>query len=170
MNVDVEPLHSCCSVAQSFPTLCNPMGCSTSGFPVLQYLLEFTQVYVHLVSDAIQPPHPLLPPSPPALNLSQHQGLSQWVSSSHQVASVLAFQHQSFQWIFRVDFFQGWLVWSPCCPRGSQESSPAPQFKSMNSLTLSLLYGPTLISVQNFWKDHSIDYMNLCRQSNAFAF
>ena len=70
-------------------------------------LLEFTHTHLHWVSDAIQPSHPLSSPSLPALNLSHHQGLFQWVSSSHQVAKVLEFQlqHQSFQWIFRTDFF-----------------------------------------------------------------
>ena len=77
------------------------MNCSTPGFPVLHCLLEFTQTHVHWVSDAIQPSHPLSPPSPPALNLSQHQGLFQRVSSSHPVTKVLELQHQSFQWIFR---------------------------------------------------------------------
>ena len=87
------------SVAQSCLTLCNPMNRSTPGFPVHHQLLESTQTHVHRVGDAIQPSHPLLSPSPPALNLSQHQGLFQWVSSSHQVAKVLEFQlqHQSFQ-------------------------------------------------------------------------
>ena len=72
--------------------------------------------HVHWVGDAIQPSHPLSSPSPPAFNLSQHQGLFQWVSSSHQVAKGLEFQlqHQSFQCIFRTDFLQDWLVWSPC--------------------------------------------------------
>ena len=78
-----------------------------------------------------------------AFDLSQHQGLFQWVGSSHQVAKVLELQlqHQVFQWVFRVDFLKDWLVWSPCCPRDSQESSPAPQFKSISSLALCLLYG-----------------------------
>ena len=87
------------SVAQSCPTLCDPsMDCSMLGFPSLHSLREFAQAYVHWVSDAIQPSHSLLSPSPPAPNLSQHQGLLQWVSSSHQVAKVLKFQlqHQSF--------------------------------------------------------------------------
>ena len=75
----------------------------------------------------------------------------------HQVVKVveLQLQHQSFQWIFRVDFLQDWLVWSSCSPRDSQESSPAPQFKSINSSVLSLLYGPTLISIHDYWKNHS---------------
>ena len=77
------------SAAQSCPTLCNPMDCSMPGLPVHHQLQEFTQTYVHGVSDAIQPSHLLLSPSPPALNLSQHQGLFQWVSSSHQVDKVI---------------------------------------------------------------------------------
>ena len=93
------------SVAQSCPTLCDPMNCSTPGLPVPHQLPEFTQTHVHRVGDAIQPSHPLTSPSP-AFSLSHHQGLFQWVSSSHQVAKVLEFQlpHQSFQWIFRTDF------------------------------------------------------------------
>ena len=87
------------SVAQSCPTLCDPMNCSTPGLPVHHQLPEFTQTHVHWVGDAIQPSHPLLSPSP-APNPSQHQGLFQWVNSSHEVAKVLEFQpqHQSFQW------------------------------------------------------------------------
>ena len=102
---------SCCSVAKSCRTLCDPMNCSTPGFPVLHYLQEFAQTHVYWVSDAIQSSHPLSPPLP-ALNLSQHQGFFLWVSSLHQVAKVLELQlhHQSFQWIsglisFRIDWF-----------------------------------------------------------------
>ena len=93
------------SVAQLYPTLCNPMDCSTPGFPVHNQLRKLTQTHVHQVSDAIQPSHPLSSLSPPALNLSQHQGLFQWVSPSHQVAKVLEFQlqHQSFKWTPRTD-------------------------------------------------------------------
>ena len=98
----VKVLHSVqfSSVAQSCPTLCDPMNHSMPGLSIHHQLLESTQTHVHQVSDAIQPSHPLSSPSPPALNLSQHQGLFQWVSSSHQVAKVLEFQlqHQSFQW------------------------------------------------------------------------
>ena len=86
------------------PTLCDSMDCSTWGYPFLHHLLEFAQTLVHWVNDAIQPSCPLSPPSPPAFNLSHHQGLFQWVSSSHQVAKVLELQQQSFQWIFRDDF------------------------------------------------------------------
>ena len=90
---------------KSCPALCDPINCSIPGIPVLHYLLEFVQTHVHWVGDAIQPSHLLSSPSPPALNLSQHQGLFQWVGSLHQVAKLLELQHQSFQWIFRVDFF-----------------------------------------------------------------
>ena len=101
------------SVIQSRPLLCNPMDCSTLGFPVHHQLLELVQThcpkkkktYVHQVGDVIQPSWSLSSPSP-AFNLPQHQGLFKWVSSSHQVAKVLELQlrHQSFQWIFRTDF------------------------------------------------------------------
>ena len=92
-------------VAQSCLTLCDPMDCSTPGLPVHHQLLESTQTHVHRVGDAIQPSHPLSSPSPPALNPLQHQGLFQWVNSSHEVAKVLEFQlqHQSFQWKLRTD-------------------------------------------------------------------
>ena len=88
-------------VAKLCPTLCNLIDRSTPSFPVLHYLLKFAQTHVHWVSDAIQPSHPLSPSSPPALNLSQHQGLFQWVGSSRQVAKVLELQlqHKSFQCI-----------------------------------------------------------------------
>ena len=92
------------SVAQSYPTL-QLCGLQHARLPRQHQLPELTQTHVHWVSDAIQSSHPLSSPSPPAFNLSQHQGLFQWVSSSHQVAKVLEFQlqHQSFQWIFRTD-------------------------------------------------------------------
>ena len=93
------------SVTHSGPTLGNPMGCSTPGLFVHCQLPEFTPTHVHWVGDAIQPSHPLSSPSP-AFNLSQHQGLFKWVSSSHQVAKILELQvpNQSLQRIFRIDF------------------------------------------------------------------
>ena len=94
------------------------------------------------VGDAIQPSCP---------------GSSKWMSSSHQVAKLLDLQcrHQSFQWIFRIDFL---LVWSPCSPEDCQESSPTPQFKSINSSVLSFLYSATLTSIHEYWKNHRFDY------------
>ena len=99
-------IESVSSVTQLCPTRCNSMDCSTPGFPVHHQLPDLAQTHVHWVSDAIQPSPPLSSTSPPALYLSQHQGLFQWVSSLHQVARVLEFQlqHQSFQWIIRTDF------------------------------------------------------------------
>ena len=96
------------SIAQSCPPLCYPMGCSTPGLPVYHQLPEPTQTNVHWVGGAIQPSHLLSSPSPPALNLSQHQSLFKWVSSLHQVAKVLEFQlqYQSFQWTPL-----GWTAW-----------------------------------------------------------
>ena len=130
-----------CSVVS---TLCYPMNHSTPGLPVHHQLLEFSQTHVHWVGDAIQPSPPPSSPSPPALNLSQHQGLFQWVISSHHVTKVLELWHQSFQWIFKVDLFYDWLIWS-CCPRESQVFSSASQFEGINSLVLSLLYSQTHI-------------------------
>ena len=147
------------SVAQSCPTLCDPMNRSTPGIPVYHQLPEFTQTHVRRVGDAIQPSHPLSSPSPPAPNPSQHQRLFQWVRSSHEVAKVLEFQlqHHSFPRNPRTDLFQNGLVGSPCSPRDSQESSPTPQFKSIISSALSLLHSPTLASIHNHWKNHSLD-------------
>ena len=142
-------------VSDSF---CDPMDYTTPGFAVHHQLPELAQTHIHRVGDAIQPSHPLLSPSPPAFSLSQYQGLYQWVSSSHQVAKVLEFQfqHQSFQRNSRADLLQNGLVGSPWSPRDSQESSPTPQFKSLDS-ALSLLYGPTVTSIHDYWKNHSFD-------------
>ena len=127
--------------------------------PVHHQLLEFTQTRVDWVSDAIQPSHTLSSPSPLALNPSQHQSLFQWVSSSHEVDKVPEFQlqHHSFQRKPRADLLQNGLFGSPCSPRDSQESSQTPQFKSINSSVLSLLHSPTLTSIHDHWKNHSLD-------------
>ena len=94
-----------CLVAKSCLTLCNPKDCILPGFPVLHHLPEFAQTHVHWVGDAIESSYPLPHPSPFAFNLSQHHDFFQWLGSSHQVAKILLkLQHQSFQWIFRVDF------------------------------------------------------------------
>ena len=147
-------VYHCCSVAQSCLTLCDLMDCNPPSFPVLHYLPEFAQTHVHWVDDAIQPSPPLSSPSPPVFNLSQPQDLFQWVSSSHQVSKLLEFQlqHQSFPWIFRTDFLRmGWL--DLFAFQRTLESSPTPQFKSINSLALSLLYSPTLTSIHDYWKN-----------------
>ena len=128
------------------------------GFPVLHYLLELAQTHVHWVSDAIQPFCSLLFPSPPAFSLSQHQGLFQWAdsASSGQItgASALA----SFLPKNTQDWSPSeWTGWISLQSKEPQESSPTPQFKSINSSALNLLYGPTLTSVCNYWKNHSFD-------------
>ena len=99
-------------------------------------------------------------PSPPTPNPSEHQGLFQWVNSLHEVAKTDAefqLQHQSFQWICGTDFLKDWWVWTPCSLRHSEELSPTPQFKSISSSALSFLYGPTLTSIHDYWKNQSFD-------------
>ena len=146
-----------------------PMDSNIPGFSVPHHLPKFARVHVHCIGDAIQPSHPLTPSSPSALNFSQHQGLFQWVSCSQQMTKILEFQlqHQSFQQEFRVDFPKDQLVWCPCCPKDSPESSLVPQFEGINSSALCLLYCPTLTTVCDHWEDHSLDYIGLCWQSNV---
>ena len=139
------------SVCQSCPTLCDPMNCSTPGLPVHHQLWEFTQTHIHRVSDAIQPSHPLSSPSPPApqsLPASESFPMSQlftWGGQSAGVSALASFLPKKSQ------------GWSPCGPRDSQESSPTPQFKSINSSALSLLHSPTLTSIHDHRKNHSLD-------------
>ena len=130
------------------------MNRSTPGFLVHHQIPEFTQTHVQWICDNIQPSHPLSSPSLPALNISQHQGLFKWVSSSHQVAKVLELQLQrkSFKWKPKTDFLYDGLVGTPCSPSVSQESSPTPQLKSINSSVLSFPYCPTLTSIHDHWK------------------
>ena len=144
-------------------TLCDPMKRSTPGLPVHHQLPEFTQTHVHRVSDAIQPCHPLSSPSPLAPNPSQHQNLFQRVNSMHAVAKVVEFQLQqhSFQRNPRADLLQNGLVGSPCSPREFQESSPTPQFKSINSSVLSFLHSPTLTSIHHIRSDQSLSRVRL---------
>ena len=135
-----QGMHCCCSVTQSCP-----MNCSTPGFPVFHYRLEFAQTHVHWVNDAIQPSHPLLPPSF-AFNLSQHQGLFQRVGSSHQVAKVLELQpqHQSFQRILRL-IPLGLIGLISLLSRGLSRVFSSTTTESISSSVFSLLYDPTLI-------------------------
>ena len=129
--------------SRSVLSVCDPMDCSTPGFPVhhqLRSLLKFMSIESVMPSNRFILCHPLLPPSIiPSIRV-----FFKWVSSLHQVAKGLEFQlhHQSFQWIFRTDFL---LVRSPCNSRDSQESSPTPQFKSISSSALCFLYSPTHI-------------------------
>ena len=147
------------SVPLSCSTLWDPMNCSKPGLPVHHQLPEFTQTHVHWVGDAIQPSHPLSSPSPPATNPSQHQSLFQWVNSSHEVAKVLEFKFSiipSKEIPGLISFRMDWL--DLLAVQGdSQESSPTPQFKSINSSALSLLHSPTLTSIHDHRKNHSLD-------------
>ena len=145
------------SVAQSCPTLCHPMDCSTPGLPVHHQLLEFTQTHVHWVGDAIQPSHPLSSPSP-AFNLSQHQGLFQWVSSLHQVAKVLEFQlsiNPSNEHPELISFRIDWWI--------SLQSKGLSSLLQHHSSKASILLGSAFFIVQlshpymNYWKNHSFD-------------
>jgi len=146
------------SVAQSYPTLCDPMNPSTPGLPVYHQLPELTETHVHRVSDAIQPSHPLSSPSPLAPNPSQHQSfpmsqLFTWGGQSTGGSALASFLPRNP----RADLLQNGLVGSPCSPRDSQESSPTPLFKSINSSALSFLHSPTLTSIHDHWKNHSLD-------------
>ena len=144
------------------------MDHSTPGLSVHHQLLEFTQIHLHWVGDAIQPSHPLPSPSP-AFNLSQHQCLFQWVISSPQVAKVLEFQlqHQSFQWTLRTDLLWDGLVGCPCSLRDSQESSPTPQFKSISSSASAFFIVQLSHPYMIIGKAISLDEMDLCWQSNV---
>ena len=146
------------SVIQSCPTLSDPMNRSKPGLPVHHQLPEFTQTLVRRVHRW----HPAISFSvipfsscPQSLPASESFSMSQ----SHEAAKVLEFQlqHHSFQRNPRDDLLQNGLVGSSCSPRESQESSPTPQLKSINSLALSFLHSPTLASIHDHWKNHSLD-------------
>ena len=161
----------CYSVTQSCLTLCESMHCSTPGLLVHYQLPEFTQTHVHWVGDAIRTPHPLSSPSPPAFNLSQPSGsfqMSQFFQSGGQTTAVSA--SASMLPMNIQDWFPLGLVWSSCSPRDSQESSPTSQFKRIKSSVLSFLYSSTLTSIHDYWKNHSLDWTDLCRQSSVSAF
>ena len=158
--------HCCCSVTSL------PMDCSRPGFPVLHYLPEFAQTHVHWVDDAIQPCHPLSPllllpsifpsirvfSSESALHIRwpKYWSFSLRISPSNEYSGLIS---------FRTDWFDLFAVQGTL-----KESSPTPQFKSISSSTLSLLYGPTFISIHDYWKNHSFDYLELCQQSDISAF
>ena len=147
------------------------MDCSTAGFPVLHHLPEFAQTYVHRV-DVIQPSHPLTSPSPPVFNLSQHQGLFQWLNSSHLAAKELQlpFHYQPFQWISQLTSFK--IEWFDLLSdQGTLKSLPTHHSSKASILQRSAFFmGPTLKSIHDYWKNHSFDYMNLCWQSDVSAF
>ena len=163
-------LVCCCSVAKTFPSLCDFTDCSVPGFPVLhipQSLLELISI------EAVMPPnHLILCHSlcllPSIFSSIRVFSMSRLFASGAQSigasATVLPMN------ILKSWFPLGLMVWSPYSPRDSKESSPTPQLKSINSSVLSFLYGPNLTSVHDFWKNHSFDYMDLCWQSDVSDF
>ena len=131
------------------------MNCSMPGFPVFtisRSLLKFMSTESVMLSNHLILCHLLL--LLPSIFCSIRVFSNQWIASLHQVANGLDLnlQHQYFQWIFRDDFLSDWLIWSTFCQRDSQESSLAPKSKGINSSVLSLLYGPTLTSIHDYWK------------------
>ena len=165
----MQIIKTCCSFAQSCPTLCDPMDWSTPGCPVLHCLPEFAQMHVHwchlTVSTSVAcfsfclqsfPASGTFPMNHLFASDDQNTGAS--ASSSVLPVSI-----------------QGWsplrlIGLVSLLSKGSQESSPAPQFESINSLAFCLLYGPTLTTVCDHWEDHSLDYIDLCWESNVSAF
>ena len=143
-----------CSVTKSRPTLCDSMHCSRDRLLCLLLSPGACSNSSHWVGDAIQPSHPLTSPSPTAFNLSQHQGLFKWISSSHQVAEVLEFRFSISPWMNIQDWFPlGWTGWISLQSKGLGESSPTPWFKSINSV-LSFRHSPTLTSIYDYWEVH----------------
>ena len=146
------------------------LNCSTPGFPVLHHFPEFAWTHIHWVSAALQPSQPLLSSSPLALNISQHQGLFpvSWLFTSGgqrigASASVLPTSIQGW-------FLLGLTGLISFLSKRLSRVVPTPQLESINSLALSLLSGPVLTSIHDYWKNHSFDYTNLCWQSDVFAF
>ena len=157
------------SVTLFCPTLCDPVDCRMPGLPLHHQLPESTQTHVHWISDAISSsifPFSSCPQSFPASGFFQMSQL--FISGGQSIgvsASTSVLPMNIHDW-----FPLEWLVGTPCSPRDSQEFSPTPQFKSINSSALSFLYSPTLTSIHDYWKNHSLDYTDLCWQSNASAF
>ena len=145
--------NSCCSVTKLCPTL-HTMDCSTQGFPVPHHLLEFAQVHVQWISDAIQPSHPLSASSPFAFNLSQHQGLFQWITSSHQAVlkywsfSISPSKEYSGLISLKIDWFDLFAF------QGTVKSATVQKHQLFGTLP-SLLCSST--SVHDYWKNHNLE-------------
>ena len=144
------------SVPQSCLTLCDPMDCSTPGFPVHHQLPELSQTHVHWVGDVIQPSYPLSSSSP-AFNLSQHQGLFKWVSFSHQVAKYWSFSFSILPMNIQDWFPLGWTGWISSQSKGLSRVFSNTTVQKHQSSALSFLYSSTLTSIDDYWKSHSFD-------------
>ena len=151
------------SVAQSCPTLCDPMNRSSPGLPVHHQLPEFTQTHIHHVSDAIQPSHPLSSPSSPAPNPFQHQSfpmnqLFAWGGQSTGVSALASFLPKNTQGRSPLE----WTGWISLQSKGLSRVFSNTTVKKHKFLALSFLYGPTLTSIHNYWRNQSFVYMDLC--------
>ena len=148
------------------------MDCTMPGLPVHHQLLEFTQTHIHWVGDAIQPPHPVIPFSsclqafPASASFPMSQLFPSGVQSVRVSSSASVLPMNIQDWVPLEDG----LVGSPCNPRDYEEFSPTPQFKNVNSSVLSFLYSPILTPIHDYWKNHSLDYTDLCWQSNISTF
>ena len=164
-------INSLSQFSRSVVSDCDPVGCSTPGFPVHHQLPELTQTHVHWISDAIQPSHSVAPFSffpqsfPASGSLPMNQLFTSGGQSIGTSASASVFPMNIQDW-----FPLGFTGLISLQFKDSQESSPTPQFKSINSSVFSLLYGPTLTSVPGYWKNHSFDHTELRRQSDVSAF
>ena len=159
-----SPICCCCSVAKQRLTLCDTVNCSTPGFPVLHYLPKFAQIHVHWVSDAIQPSHPLFPPSPLALNLSKHH-----IFSNESALWIRWPRYWSFSWSIPMNI-QGWFSLG-LTDRISLLSKGFRRVFSSTTVRKHRFFGtqPSLW-LHDYWKNHSFDYMDLCQESDVFAF
>ena len=151
------------SVVKSCPALCNPTDCSIPGFPVQHQLPELAQTHIHRVGVAIQPSHPLSSPSSPAFSLCQHQ-----VFSNEPVLRIRQPKNWSFSFSFSSSNAYSELI--SLLSKGLSRVFSNTTVKSINSLVLNLLYGPTLTSIHGYWKTSNFDQMDLCLQSNVSAF
>ena len=157
------PWTAACQVSLSFTIWVCSNSCPLTYHSLDMSKLTTIESVMPYISSSVAP-------SPLALNFPQHQGLFQWVSSLHQVPKYWSFSISLSTEYSELISLIDWLVGYPCSRRDSQESYPAPQFKTINSFVLSLLYGPTLKSIHDYWKNHSFYYMDLCRQSDVSAF
>ena len=161
-------MRACLLSLQSYPTLRNPMDCSTLGFPVLHQLPKLAQTRPSTISSILSSVIPFsscLQYFPASGSFQMSQFFISGGQSIEVSASALVLPMNIQDW-----FPLGLTGLISCSPIDSQESSPIPQFKSINSSALSSLYGPTLTSIHDYWKNHSFDQMDLCQQSNISAF
>ena len=159
------PAHCCCSVTKSYLTLCDLTDCSMPGFPVLHYLQEFAQTHVYWVSDAISSCYPLLllPSIFPSIRAFSHESALRirWTEYWSFSFSISPSNEYSGLISLRID----WFDLCQCCPRDSQETSPEPQFESINFSSLRIL-----TSIYDYWKNHRFNYTGLCQQSDVSTF